>query len=173
VLAELGAVFDSSVTHTWKDLRAIAWMRHPNIPLIAEMSMTRASGSDSGPLESREFAPYRCEIFKPNGRLFQVRHDEGAFWNTLVETSGGTGRLQRLGSWPWSGMRSAARKTARAKRAAASDPLEQIVGIAFVPIGVPGVETQPTDQVASSWKNVSFAYRYDIPLLDEAFATAE
>lgn len=170
---ELGSVFGVSGAPTWKDLRAIAWMRHPNIPLIAEMPMTRASSSDSGPLESRDFAPYRCETFAPNSRLFQVRHADGAFWNTLVETSGRDGRLQRLGAWPWSQVSSVAGKAARARRAAAPDPLEQIVGIAFAPIGVAGVETQPTEQLGSSWDGASFAYRYDIALLDEAFATAE
>jgi hypothetical protein len=157
---------------TWKDLRAVAWMRHPNIPLIAEMPMTRASGSDTGPLESRDFAPYRCEPFDPHSRLFQVRHADGAFWNTLVETSGRDGRLSRLVGWPWSGVQAATAKGARAPRAAA-DPLEQIVGIAFAPVGVAGVETQPAEQLGPSWKNASFAYRYDIAVLDEAFATAE
>lgn len=174
VPAELAGVLGvSPATGTWKDLRAIAWMRHRNIPLIAEMPMTRASGSDSGPLESRDFAPYRCEAFDPDNRLFQVRHDPGAFWNALVESLDRAGRLQRLGAWPWSGGQAATVERTRAPRAAEPDPLEQIVGIAFAPIGVAGVETQPANQNASSWENAGFAYRYDIPLLDEAFATAE
>ncbi|MHC2435917.1 hypothetical protein ACVMB0_003292 [Bradyrhizobium sp. USDA 4451] len=64
-------------------------------------------------------------------------------------------------------------KGARAPRAAAPDPLEQILGIAFAPVGVAGVETQPAEQLGPSWNNASFAYRYDIAVLDEAFATAE
>jgi hypothetical protein len=174
VPGELAKVWDvQNATGTWKDLRAIAWMRHPNIPLMAEMPMTRASASDTGPLESRDFAPYRCELFAPDSRLFQVRHADGAFWNTLVETSVRDGRLSRLVGWPWSKVPAATARGTRAPRVAAPDPLEQIVGIAFAPIGVPGVETEPTEQLGSSWQNASFAYRYDIAVLDEAFATAE
>jgi hypothetical protein len=49
------------------DLRAFAWMRHPNIPLIAEMLMTRASGSDSGAIEGSDFASYRAPPSAPSG----------------------------------------------------------------------------------------------------------
>ncbi|HKS21330.1 MAG TPA: hypothetical protein VJZ76_00925 [Thermoanaerobaculia bacterium] len=45
----------------------------------------------------------------------------------------------------------------------------ETLGVAFAALGVPGVEFQPRD----SWSNLQLAVRYDLPLLDEAFATAK
>ena len=68
----------------------------------------------------------------------------------LAET--GTFKLTRCQEWPW-------------PVAGQGEPR----GVAFAALGVPGAELLPKP----NWDQVSIACRYDLPLLDEAFATAK
>ncbi|HEY2323552.1 MAG TPA: hypothetical protein VGJ82_11890, partial [Thermoanaerobaculia bacterium] len=126
------------------DAKTWAWLRHDRLPLAAAMPMTRSGGENTTPLESRELAPFIVTDAET-----QLTFHAGS---VLADTSGT--HVVRNASWPW------------------IEPVvdKEPVGVAFAAVGVPGVEVQPAQQ---GWSKLEIGTRYDLPLLDEAFATAK
>lgn len=131
----------------------VAWLRHPTLPLAAVMPMTRAADSSVRPLESRELAPFSVSV-APSGDgrlpLVALRWSGTGAWGRLEQA-----RCAPVPGWPWPSAGEAER------------------GIAFAAFGVPGVEAAPAPGAsAAPWEALLAACRYDLPVLDEAFATA-
>lgn len=132
------------------------WARHGRLPLVASMPMTRSAASATRPLESREFAPFEL---RPSKNLLALQRTDGALTKVVRPFD-----LTPANDWPWPG--------------APGQSAAQQEGIAFGAMGAPGVEVlpEPAHEVnigESPWGNLQFAYRYDVPVLDEAFATAQ
>lgn len=145
---------------------AVAWLRHPELPLAAGMPMTRAAASAVAPLESREFAPF---VAAPAVA--------GHMINLVALSWKGTQAFPDLGvapvfnrlavGWP--------RPDAPINDGAGHGSTEGVFGptegVPFTAFGVPGTEIVPSI-AAAQWDALEFAVRYDLPSLDEAFATA-
>jgi len=137
-------------------LPAVAWVRDLVMPLAASMPMTRSARSSTRPLESRDLIPASLAVER--GAEGQAE----AFSVTLAtldrEKSGlyalsGVPLRERLTGWPSTTLNA---------------ELGPDRGVFFAAIGVPGVEWCPGKTM-----DLSAALRYDLPTLDEAFATAE
>ncbi|BBB70185.1 hypothetical protein UNDYM_5932 (plasmid) [Undibacterium sp. YM2] len=134
---------------------AVAWLRHASMPLVATMPMTRAAGSPR-PLESRDLMPFA--LFQPVpapqdapiplARL--VRNPVSPLLKLALDGSG----LDLTGVARWPG-----KPVPLAER-----------GIAFACVGLPGIELSGTRRTPQN--QLLGAARFDLPLLDEAFATA-
>jgi hypothetical protein len=133
----------------------VLWLRHDRLPLAANMPMTRAAASAIPPLESRELAPFARPL--------------------------GTDATISFGTILWKGAEAFGTvNPAPFERLVIAWPMQPVSsklpdrGIAFAALGVPGVEvTPPLDRaVGDPWGRIWFALRYDLPTLDEAFATA-
>jgi len=133
----------------------VLWQRHPSMPLAATMPMTRSGNTTSRPLESRDLAPFKLTATPadPSNGFCKLATLEYGSQNPFPKVTAGAGptQLRRHDSWLWGG-----------------DTPNQ--GIAFAVLGVPGVELVP--KPAGGWKELLVAGRYDLPALDEAFATA-
>ncbi len=136
----------------------VFWRRHPVIPLAAAMPMTRAAAGAVRPLESRDLMPFVVET-KPVGndwrRLATLSLADGEPFVKLDDAI----HYKTINSWPWDGGADASANPDR--------------GIAFAALGLPGVELRPIS-VTSVPEGISYeaSLRYDLPALDEAFATA-
>lgn len=147
---------------------AVAWLRHPVLPLAATMPMTRAAAGGPRPLESRELFPLALlgpeAVDQPPPLLVLaglVRRADSPLPG-LDEKAAFT--LTPLPSWPHP------RTLEADPKAPPPDPER---GIAMASVGVPGVELRVLTAPATG-KPAAYeaALRYDLPLLDEAFATA-
>lgn len=147
---------------------AVAWLRHPAIPLAAGMPMTRAAGGSQRPLESRDLHPYALlerSVTNPKEVLMPLALLAHSIHAPLLELRGVDGKafeLKPVPSWP---------------RAGGANSREGVVperGIGFACVGVPGVELRmlPGPKAGNGQPVFQAALRYDLPLLDEAFATA-
>ncbi len=141
---------------------AVAWLRHARAPLVANMPMTRAAGGGARPLESRDLFPYALlSLANANSTLVTLASLERVVKTPFValrQVDGKAFDLAPVAAWPAS--------------AIAPDVPER--GIAMAMVGVPGAEVQPRFDGKGSGSKLRFtgALRYDLPLLDEAFATA-
>ena len=132
----------------------VQWLRHERLPLAATMPMTRAAASAISPLESREFAPFARQVgTKPVVDLGTIRWTSEEAFATVDPAP----FRNLVSAWPTQPN---------------GDKLPDR-GVAFTEFGVPGVElTPPLDRVETNpWGSIWFALRYDLPALDEAFAT--
>lgn len=138
-------------TRPW---RPILWRRHRYLPMVATMPMTRSATASVRPLESRELMPYVMTVGSdPESESLLARFNLGGarvFSGLVTDTI----RLQPLTGWPLPG------EIAKTKS-----------GISFTAVGLPGVEVCPLTSVGDDM-DLTAAVRYDLPLLDEAFATA-
>lgn len=152
----------STTTAPIRPWPSVAWLR-PQIPLAAAMPMTRVAASAIPPLESRSLAPFRPTA-DPAGSepmpIAALRWTAGEIFPTVgLATSfpkevGTPPQFEVLAhDWPLG-------------------ILSPDGGVPFVAFGVPGVELRPLDPAKSAWEGLRFSVRYDIPALDEAFATA-
>ncbi|HWJ41117.1 MAG TPA: hypothetical protein VNT29_08280 [Candidatus Limnocylindrales bacterium] len=134
-------------------LPGIIWRRHPRMPLASSMPMTRGAGSSVQPIESRDLVP------------FIVEHLPALRWkgDVVFPDAEGFGKRHPIPTWPW--------------------PLPAMEdrprGIAMTTFGVPGVEatfdspaTGVDGNANEEWEKLRFANRFDLPVLDEAFAIA-
>lgn len=131
-------------------LPAVIWRRHPRIPLTSAMPMTRAASSSVRPLESRDLIPFvHASKLHLENRLLLARLAKRAYTPLLELPDATPAALKLVRGWP---------------RAKSQD---QGGGIPFTALGLPGVELrcENADQYEA-------AVRYDLPALDEAFATA-
>jgi hypothetical protein len=153
--AEGGAAIPVLAARPWP---AVAWLRHPDLPVAAGMPMTRAAASAVRPLESRELAPFVASTVASGGTItlasFTWEGDKAfpALAASPIFVSMAKG-------WP--------RPDAPGNTGDLYGPSE---GVPFAAFGVPGVEIMPV--AAKEWEVPDFAVRYDLPSLDEAFATA-
>ncbi|MGJ5208141.1 hypothetical protein [Bradyrhizobium sp. HKCCYLR20261] len=137
----------------------VVWRRHHTIPLAAAMPMTRAAAGGVRPLESRDLIPFALET-KAAGeewrRLATLRVVKGKPFAELVDAAL---RYKLVSSWPTD---PGADETGSPDR-----------GIAFAALGLPGVELRPLPD-AGLHNPVPYhaSLRFDLPALDEAFATA-
>jgi hypothetical protein len=139
---------------------AVAWLRHPKLPVAAGMPMTRSAASAVRPLESRELAPFAAStVIEARAiKLAALTWDgEQAFPDLAASPA-----FNRLATgWP--------RPTAPAGADIVIGPSD---GVPFAAFGVPGTEVIPRATPARQWDAPEFAVRYDLPALDETFATA-
>jgi hypothetical protein len=139
---------------------AVAWLRHPRLPLAAGMPMTRAAASAVPPLESREFAPFVATT-AVTGSAIQLA---ALTWKgkEAFPDLGASPVFEHLAEgWP--------RPDVPANDGQVLGPSQ---GVPFAAFGVPGTEVMPRTDQQKQWVNLEFAVRYDLPSLDEAFATA-
>lgn len=144
-----------------------AWLRHPRMPLVAEMPMTRAAVGSTLPLESGQLAPFvlmPTERDKETSRYgsLDLRVDAQGYWPTLNVAAG---QLKRSNSWPW------ARPAGAALDPEESQALELAVGLAFASITVPGLELQPSKH--GGWEVPEASLRWCLPPLDALFALSQ
>lgn len=148
-------------------LRVSAWLRHPRMPLVAEMPMTRAAVGSTLPLESGQLAPF---VLEPTARdketsrygSLDLRVEAQGYWPTL---SVAAGQLKRSDSWPW------ARSAGAAPDPEKPQALELAVGLAFASITVPGLELQPSKD--GGWEVPEASLRWCLPPLDALFALSQ
>jgi hypothetical protein len=132
--------------------RPVLWRRHRDFPMVATMPMTRSAGASVRPLESRELIPCVMTVGQePESLLARFTLGGADVFPGLVTDEI---RLQPLPGWPLPG------------EVDATDS-----GIGFAAVGLPGVEACPVTSVGDAIDLLA-AVRYDLPLLDEAFATA-
>lgn len=140
---------------TLQPLPPVVWRRHPQMPLAAAMPMTRGAGSSVRPLESRDLVPFAVNLDKTKLTLqWRVNKVFPQFpeKNPLL--------LKPVAKWPW-------------PKKGKEEPYPQ--GIALTAFGVPGAELalgEDENFALNPWASVLCALRYDLPSLDEAFATA-
>jgi hypothetical protein len=155
---------DATAAKPAPPLPPVRWQRHPVMPLATEMPMTRGAAASVRPLESRDLVPFVIEVDeaakdKPSRWLRLTWNDTAVFPRLTRADDDDDLDLRPVLRWPWP--------------RASSNPPDQ--GIALAAFGVPGAELAfPTFEDAESepWNELQFALRYDIPALDEAFATA-
>lgn len=130
--------------------QAVAWRRHAIIPLAANMPMTRMAAGSVRPLESRELMPFALNWteYVPGRRQILALLAPAAA-APLLRLYGPVSAERAVAAWP--GATGAGNRPER--------------GIAFACVGVPGVELNPATGYQA-------AVRYDLPMLDEAFASA-
>lgn len=124
-----------------KELPARLWRRHPSLPAVQLMPMTRAHARDGSPLASRQLAAYEL---RPTVRELKVTN--------LARP------LLKLDPAP-----------SDAELAPADRWLFGFPGVPLAALSLPGVLLGHKEDDAS----LRWAYRFDIPLLDEALACAE
>lgn len=137
----------------------VVWRRHHAIPLAAAMPMTRAAAGAVRPLESRDLIPFVLETkaAAPNWRrLAKLRISSG---NPFAGLSDAGLHYKLASSWPKEPGDDANGNPDR--------------GIAFAALGLPGVELRPIpDSSPHNAIPYQASLRFDLPALDEAFATA-
>lgn len=148
--------------HPW---RSVAWLRHGCIPLAAEMPMTRAAGGSVRPLESRDLMPYAATYALAADGLVRLAVLTPSPHRPLLALAGDgplKPALRPVAAWP----------AADGTSSGANPPvLTPQRGIAFAAACLPGAEFRVRADAAGKlvWEG---ALRYDLPLLDEAFACA-
>ncbi|MDP9190661.1 MAG: hypothetical protein M3P06_03050 [Acidobacteriota bacterium] len=176
-----------------KPLPTVRWQRHPRMPFAAAMPMTRAAGSAVRPLESRDLVPWVVETEdlvkwekekeNENGKAKgRTRLSRMEWTNTVFPRLLGAPdnkpkpSLRPPSAWPL--------PLNRVKQDEILKGVDRAQGIALVAFGVPGAElgfakkgadaNEVIDDTFSDdpWARLRYALRYDLPLLDEAFATA-
>lgn len=149
------AATDFKIMSPWP---AVAWLRHPRLPLAAGMPMTRSAASAVPPLESRELAPFVATTVVLEGAICLAT----LAWSgkkAFPEVSASPAFERLASGWP------------RPDKANGGQILGPSEGVPFAAFGVPGIEIMPRDK-AREWTDPDFAVRYDLPALDEAFATS-
>jgi hypothetical protein len=135
----------------------VVWQHHRAIPLAAAMPMTRVAAGAVRPLESRDLIPYALETKAAAAgwqRLVTLGISNG---KPFAEVRDGGLRYKLISSWP--------NQT--------GDTVNPDRGIAFAALGLPGVELRPlADPNTRDALSYQAALRFDLPALDEAFATA-
>lgn len=135
----------------------VVWQRHPTAPLAASMPMTRSTTGSSRPLESRELFPFAL-MCKKSGTapllLAKLSRSAEAPLPALTLPLDEF-LMQPVACWPAGG------EQAMPER-----------GIALAMAAVPGGEVRVDTDPDSRQAVYRGAVRYDLPLLDEAFATA-
>lgn len=143
---------------------SVAWVRDDKTPLAAAMPMTRSAASAVRPLESRSLAPYVAEVPRREGssRVIATIRWDG---DRAFPRRGAAPAFKKLAAaWPLPAMSSGLVSTDKTIRVTFG-------GVPFVAFGVPGVEVSPLLPGTTPWQRLYFAVRYDIPALDEAFAS--
>lgn len=141
------------------------WSRHPRMPLAAQMPMTRTATAAVRPLESRDMVPFETRA-KGTASKYRLAH---LVWepDEVFASVQGSWEYRLATGWPLPLPPPVEPVTGK------PDPL-QVRGIGLVAFGVPGVELSPLDFSWSPqpWASLQAALRYDLPVLDEAFAMA-
>ncbi len=154
-------------------LPPVVWRRHPRMPLASTMPMTRAASSAVRPLESRDLVPFVVDTGKlKEGQPISfarltwtaVANQPTPVFPTLDRIDDSPLQLSPAAGWPWP----KARAAELAKDSDEEPTLQS--GIALAAFGVPGTELTFALAQAAVPKPLLFALRYDLPVLDEAFA---
>ena len=157
---DMDAQLEQAVPLATQPWPAVAWLRHDAIPLAAQMPMTRAAAGAVRPLESRDLLPFAMlrsgGVDEDNVLLAILQPAAGP----LLALDRSRHAFQLAARWPVDPAPNE------------GDPPER--GVALAAVGVPGVELRVTRAPAAAGATPAFqaAVRYDLPLLDEAFATA-
>ena len=145
--------------------KTVYWNRHPCMPVASQMPMTRSATSAVRPLESRDLVPFRAVHTGSSADSLPLAN--------LQWTSDGVFPILD-GSWQYSVV-----KAWPLPKSVIGEPEDRnnggamnVQGLGLLAFGVPGVELAPLPfSTGDAWKLRS-ALRYDLPVLDEAFATA-
>lgn len=147
-----------------RDVGPVRWQRHPWMPLAAQMPLTRSARSAVRPMESRDLVPF--EARKPATDAMLPLAD--LVWQ------GGESLPRMAPGWSYELVRTG---PFGEDRDPAADPGEeasaesQVCRLTWAAFGVPGVEILPLEGGESKWKLLA-AHRFDLPVNDEAYATA-
>lgn len=136
------------------------WSRHPHMPLAAQMPMTRMLAASVRPLESRDLLPFEMRhADAPEQRMAALGWSHEKVFAELQ----GNWRYRVAAHWPLPPDPQAPNSL---------EPPDR--GIGLVAFGVPGAELKPTlnSWQTRRWDELQAALRFDLPVLDEAFATA-
>jgi hypothetical protein len=156
----MGALLDAAAPLDTRPWPAVAWLRHDAIPLAAQMPMTRAAAGAVRPLESRDLLPFamlrNAQAAEDPVLLAVLQPAAGP----LLALDPAQHALQLAARWP---LDVPAKKGALPER-----------GVALAAVGMAGVELRVAPGAAAAGAAPAFqaAVRYDLPLLDEAYATA-
>lgn len=156
VAGALEAAFVAKAVPPWSP---VVWRRHHTIPLAAAMPMTRAAAGGVRPLESRDLIPFAVETKAAGEEWLRLATLRVVKDNPFAELVDAPLRYKLISSWPTD---PGADETGSPDR-----------GIAFAALGLPGVELRPLPD-AGLHNPVPYhaSLRFDLPALDEAFATA-
>lgn len=129
--------------------QAKAWLRHPYLPLLAQMPMLQhAADSGARPARSRELAPFQRESREPPIELRRP-HEAVGPWPVLALEG-----WVRDALWPWPN---------------AGKSQQQETSVTFAAVGLPGLLISPAPR-SLGWTTPEFAQRIDFPLLDQKFS---
>jgi hypothetical protein len=135
----------------------VVWQHHRAIPLAAAMPMTRVAAGAVRPLESRDLIPYVLVTTAAVAGWLRLATLGISNGKPFAELRDGGLRYKLISSWP--------NQT--------GDATNPDRGIAFAALGLPGVELRPlADPNTHDALSYHAALRFDLPALDEAFATA-
>lgn len=159
VLLKIGDEDVTSIAGLPLPLPPVIWQRHDTTPLAAAMPMTRAAMSAVRPLESRDLVPLVVEVPATNPvPMVRLTWPAGAVFPKVTQDDGTALKRRPVFQWPWP-----------------AKELTSAQGIGLAAFGVPGAEValdENADFELDPWSKLRFALRYDLPVLDEAFATA-
>ena len=143
---------------------SVAWVKDDKTPFAAAMPMTRAAASAVRPLESRSLAPYVADVSKLTDTSVVIAAITWKADQAFPQRAPAPAFSRLAAAWPLGAI---------AKRRVAKDKTVTVNfgGVPFVAFGVPGVEVSPLSPGKSPWRGLHFAVRYDVPALDEAYAT--
>ncbi|SCX87794.1 papain-like cysteine protease family protein [Nitrosospira sp. Nsp13] len=143
---------------------SVYWRRHPQMPLAAAMPMTRSATSAVRPLESRDLIPFTMVATADTGGVQALAELSWAGAAAVYPVLEGSWHYKVVDEWTWPGDNLIAHPNT-------------VRGVGLFALGVPGVEVRMDGGgdgavAADPWAPLQAALRYDLPALDEAFATA-
>ncbi|MDP9993826.1 hypothetical protein J2W28_004471 [Variovorax boronicumulans] len=149
----------------------VRWQRHARMPLAALMPLTRSARSAVRPLESRDLVPFAgtpTKVAKPGKGEKAVRPMADLQWasNESLPRLGPGWTFKLREDVPFASMPAAVSDFGSAARKES-----ETCRLAWAAFGVPGYEVVPQEGGDGAWKLIA-APRLDLPVNDEAFATA-
>lgn len=134
------------------ELPLMAWRRSPHDAFVSALPLTRSASLCTQPLQSRELAPFRL-----HGKISLMRAD--ALRLPRLEAAG------QAPAWP---QLSIGERTGPADDWGDRYTGRSASGIGFASVRHAGIELQP----GAGWQQPQYAWRYDLPWLDEMHALA-
>ncbi|MER8607336.1 hypothetical protein NKH48_27125 [Mesorhizobium sp. M1233] len=138
----------------------LAWRAHDSQALLSAIAMTRTAENALRPSTTRDLVPVEV---KPGA--LKLMFDGGArLPSTAFTANGANPHGLDQWRWPWPPL-----KAVRAG-ATPSSPVEA-AGVSLVSLTTAGVEFTVAEGESTGFPGLRFSLRYDLPLLDELFAT--
>lgn len=162
---------------------SVYWQRHPKMPLVAQMPMTRTASSAVRPLESRDLVPFEVSAKEVQTSTQQIFSLAELNWTQAVFAQMAARTYTVHSEWPWPESKKSDQKCKKPEqecekpgqecKKSVDAELLPVNGIGLCAFGVPGVELRLSkSEFTNPWAKLQVALRYDLPVLDEAFASA-